>query len=97
MTTPEQSKESGWIYRHLPLLGGLSGVMALVGFCWSYLLLPLRVTALEDGQKKQNSDIVAIQSDNMQRREMLASVIATLAQINDRTKRIEDHIIPPSK
>ena len=97
MTSSEQPKEIGWVFRHLPLLGGLSGVIALLGFCWSYLLLPLRVTNLEDGQKKQGSDIAAIQVDNIQRREILASVMATLAQINDRTKRIEDHLIPPAK
>jgi len=97
MTSSEQPKEIGWIFRHLPLLGGLSGVAALCTIFWSYALLPTRVAALEEGHKSQEARLSAIEIDNSQRREALATALALIQQIDSRTRRIEDHLIPPTK
>ena len=99
------------------MLGGVSGVLALSGFLWSFLILPdkvnghgqelvkhtgeiaalqslpMRVEAVEKSDAHQAQQIEAIQTDNIQRREMLATCLAMVTQINERTKRMEDVIL----
>lgn len=48
---------------------------------------------VEEANKLQDSKLGEMQADAMQRREMLAAALATLSQIDQRCKRIEDHII----
>jgi hypothetical protein len=48
---------------------------------------------VEEANKIQDSKIAEIQQDNAQRRELLAAALATLQQKDQRTKRIEDHIL----
>lgn len=77
----------------LPMASGLSGVVALFGWISFIAVIPERVSKLENSDRDQNSEIKLLREDSMQRREMLASAIATLSQINERTKRLEDHLI----
>jgi len=94
MDTPEKPN---FIMRHLPLLGGLSGVAAFGAIFWSYALLPTRVTMIEEINKQHETRLSAIELDNSQRREALATALALIQQIDSRTRRIEDHLIAPSK
>jgi len=89
-------EHSGYILKHLPLFGGLSGVAAFCTIFWSYALLPNRVSSLEERHKSQEARIAAIEVDNSQRREALATALALIQAIDARTRRIEDHLIPPS-
>lgn len=75
------------------MASGLSGVVALFGWISFIAVIPERVSKLENSDRDQNSEIKLLREDSMQRREMLASAIATLSQINERTKRLEDHLI----
>ena len=77
----------------IPIGSGLAGVVALIGFLSFWAVIPERVNKLEISDREQSADIRAIRDDNAQRREMLASINSTLAQINERTKRLEDHLI----
>ena len=77
----------------LPVVGGGSGVIALWGFLAAFLLLPHRVEKVEEVNKSQSVEIVELRNDATQRREVLAAAVATLTQINDRTRRIEDHLL----
>jgi hypothetical protein len=70
-----------------------AGVVALVGFLSFWAVIPERVTRLELHDKEQDVTLAAIKEDSAQRRELLAGALATLSQINDRTKRIEDHLL----
>jgi uncharacterized coiled-coil protein SlyX len=82
------------------IVGSLTGVVALLGFVSFWAVIPERVTRLEIHDRDQDRVIETIQQDSAQRRELLAGAMATLAQINDRTKRIEDHLVsehPPVK
>ena len=82
-----------WAIRNIPLLGGLSGLAAIGAIMWSYAFLPTRVAMVEAHDQKQDSLIEELQKDATQRREILASVMATLTSIDSRTRRIEDHLI----
>jgi len=77
----------------LPVFGGGAGVLALYGFASSFMLLPSRVDKVEEVNKGQTIEIVELRNDAVARREVLAAAVATLTQINDRTKRIEDALI----
>ena len=75
------------------IAGACAGIIALIGFLSFWAVIPERVRRLEDSDKDQQVKIEALQQDSAQRREMLAGALATLSQINDRTKRIEDHLL----
>jgi len=90
------TENPNFVLRHLPVLGGLSGVAAFCTIFWSYALLPTRVAQIEEVNKGQSADIIEMRNNDTQRREVLAVAMATLAQINDRTKRIEDHLMQPT-
>jgi len=74
-----------------------SGVVALVGFLSFWAVIPEKVNRLEVADRDKQVKIEALQQDSTQRRELLAGALATLAQINDRTKRIEDIIVQKNK
>jgi hypothetical protein len=48
---------------------------------------------VEKANEMQDARIAEMQQDNAQRREMLAAAVATLQQIDQRTKRIEDKLL----
>lgn len=75
------------------IAGACAGIVALIGFLSFWAVIPERVRRLEDSSKDVGVKIEALQQDSAQRREMLAGALATLSQINDRTKRIEDHLL----
>lgn len=75
------------------LIPAITGIMALIGFVAFWAVIPEKVARLETHDKEQDHALELIQADSAQRRELLAGALATLAQINDRTKRIEDHLI----
>lgn len=77
----------------IPIGSGLAGIVALIGFLSFWAVIPERVNKLEAHDKEQDHTLSVLQEDSAQRRELLAGALATLAQINDRTKRIEDHLI----
>jgi hypothetical protein len=77
----------------LPMASGLSGVVALFGWLSFLAVIPERVSKLETADRDQNAEIKVLRDDSMQRREMLATAMATLSQINERTKRLEDALI----
>lgn len=81
------------------LVPTVTGVVALIGFISFWAVIPEKVLRLETHDKDQDQLIRLLQDDSAQRRELLAGALATLAQINDRTKRIEDHLLQerPSK
>lgn len=78
---------------YVPLLSGISGVVALFGWIGFVAVIPHRVAQLEVSDRDQTSEIRIMKEDAAQRREVLASAMATLTQINERTKRLEDHLI----
>lgn len=90
---PHRSPAIIFIREWLPVFGGGAGVLALYGFASSFMLLPSRVDKVEEVNKGQTTEIVEIRNDANQRREVLAAAMATLTQINDRTRRIEDHLL----
>lgn len=52
-----------------------------------------RVSSVEEVNKAQSSEIVEIKNDAIQRRELLATALAMITQINDRTKRMEEYLL----
>ena len=77
----------------ISLIAAGSGAAALYTFFALYSALPLRMDRVEEANKGQDAKLAEIQADAMQRREMLAAAVATLQQIDQRTKRIEDRIL----
>lgn len=77
----------------IPLVSGLSGVVALFGWLGFIYVIPEKVANLEKSDRDQTMEIRLIKEDSSQRREVLAAAMATLTQINERTKRLEDHLI----
>jgi hypothetical protein len=77
----------------IPIGSGIAGFVALIGFLSFWAVIPERVNKLELNDREQAIEIRSIRDDNAQRREMLAAALATLQQIDDRTKRLEDHLI----
>lgn len=75
------------------MLGACAGGVALLTYFTVYAVLPTRVEKIEKANEVQDAKLTAIQEDAMQRREMLAAAAATLQQIDQRTKRIEDRIL----
>jgi hypothetical protein len=77
----------------LSAVAACSGGAALFTFFSLYSALPLRMERVEKLNESQDAKIAEIQADNAQRREILAAALATLQQIDQRTKRIEDRIL----
>jgi hypothetical protein len=77
----------------ISLVAACSGAAALFTFFSLYSALPLRMDRVERMNESQDARIAEIQQDAAQRREMLAVAIATLQQIDQRTKRIEDKLL----
>jgi hypothetical protein len=75
------------------LIAAGSGAAALFTFFSLYSALPLRLERVEKVNEVQEVALREMQQDAMQRREMLAAAAATLQQIDQRTKRIEDRIL----
>jgi hypothetical protein len=74
-------------------MGACAGGVALLTYFTVYAVLPTRMEKVEKTNEVQDAKLTAIQEDAMQRREMLAAAAATLQQIDQRTKRIEDRIL----
>jgi hypothetical protein len=74
-------------------IGAGAGFVALLTYFTVYAVLPARMEKVERRDEFQDTQIAEIQRDNAQRREVLAAALATLQQIDQRTKRIEDHIL----
>ena len=74
-------------------IGACPGGVALLTYFTVYAVLPSRMERVEEINKTQDARISEIQQDAAQRREILAAALATLQQIDQRTKRIEDHIL----
>lgn len=75
------------------LIAAGSGAAALFTFFSLYSALPLRLERVEKINDVQEIALKEMQQDAMQRREVLAAAMATLQQIDSRTKRIEDRIL----
>jgi hypothetical protein len=75
------------------IIGGGGGFVAIIGFLTIYLGMPARVDRLESYDKSHDQQITELRNDAAQRRELLAAAIATMTEINDRTKRIESVLI----
>lgn len=94
MTTNGPEPKKHFSFRDaLPFASALSGVIALFGWIGFIAVIPEKIAKLEVSDRDQTTEIKLLREDSVQRREMLASAIATLTQINDRTKRLEDHLI----
>jgi hypothetical protein len=79
------------------IIGGGGGFVAIVGFLTIYLGMPARVDKLESYDKSHDAQITELRNDAAQRRELLAAAIATMTEINDRTRRIETHLLQDRK
>jgi ABC-type Na+ efflux pump permease subunit len=77
----------------ISLIAAGSGVAALFTYFSLYAALPLRLERVERVNEVQEIALKEMQQDAMQRREVLAAAMATLQQIDLRTKRIEDRIL----
>ena len=77
----------------IALLSAGSGAAALWTFLSLYSALPLRMERVEKLNESQDARLTELQSEAAQRREVLAAAMATLTQIDMRTRRIEDRIL----
>jgi len=77
----------------ISLLAAGSGAVAVVTYFTLYATMPIRIERVEEVNKVQEIALKEMQQDAMQRREVLAAAMATLQQIDLRTKRIEDRIL----
>jgi len=77
----------------ISLVAAGSGAAALFTYFSLYAALPLRLERVERVNEVQEIALKEMQQDAMQRREVLAAAMATLQQIDLRTKRIEDRIL----
>ena len=93
MNTPSASPAPHPIVLAGALMGACAGGVALLTYFTVYAVLPTRMEKVEKTNEVQDAKLTAIQEDAMQRREMLAAAAATLQQIDQRTKRIEDRIL----
>jgi len=78
----------------MPIFSGGNGIVVILAAIAGIIIIPWRVSSIEEHDKLQDSRLAAIESDAAQRRELLASVAATVMQINERTRRIEDALTP---
>lgn len=74
-------------------IGAGAGIVALATYFTVYAVLPTRMERVEKVNEIQDVRIAEMQQDNAQRREILAAALATLQQIDQRTKRIEDKLL----
>jgi len=74
-------------------VGAAAGIVACLTYFTVYAVLPNRMDKVEKANELQDARISEMQQDNAQRREMLAAALATLQQIDLRTKRIEDKLL----
>ena len=74
-------------------IGAGAGIVACLTYFTIYAVLPSRMERVEKANELQDVRIAEMQQDNAQRREMLAAALATLQQIDMRTKRIEDKLL----
>ena len=77
----------------LSAIGAGAGIVACLTYFTVYAVLPTRMDKVEKANEMQDAKIAEMQQDNAQRREMLAAALATLQQIDQRTKRIEDKLL----
>lgn len=77
----------------LSAVAACSGGAALFTFFSLYSALPLRMERVEKLNESQDARLSELQSEAAQRREVLAAAMATLTQIDQRTRRIEDRIL----
>ncbi len=77
----------------LSAIGAGAGIVACLTYFTVYAVLPTRMDKVEKANEMQDVRIAEMQQDNAQRREMLAAALATLQQIDMRTKRIEDKLL----
>jgi hypothetical protein len=77
----------------LSAVAACSGAAALFTFFSLYSALPLRMERVEKLNESQDARLSELQSEAAQRREVLAAAMATLTQIDQRTRRIEDRIL----
>ena len=81
------------LFQHLkevmPVLLGGHGLVVIIAAIAGIVYIPYRVTLIEEHDRAQDSRLAAIEQDAAQRRELLASVAATVMQIDQRTRRIE--------
>lgn len=77
----------------LSAVAACSGAAALFTFFSLYSALPLRMERVEKLNESQDARLAELQSEAAQRREVLAAAMATLTQIDQRTRRIEDRIL----
>ena len=77
----------------LSVIGAGAGIVACLTYFTVYAVLPTRMERVEKTNELQDVRIAEMAQDNAQRREMLAAALATLQQIDQRTKRIEDKLL----
>jgi hypothetical protein len=70
--------------------GGGHGLLAILVALAGIIYIPFRVSSIEEHDRLQDGRLAAIEADAQQRRELLASVAATVQSIDLRTRRIED-------
>ena len=75
------------------LVGGGNGLIAIIIAIAGIVYIPFRVSSIEEHDRLQDARLIAIESDAAQRRELLASVAATVQSIDLRCRRIEDALI----
>jgi hypothetical protein len=75
------------------VFSGGHGVIVVLSALAAVIYIPYRVSTIEEHDRQQDSKIALIEADAQQRRELLASVAATVMQIDLRTRRIEDALI----
>ena len=84
------------LFQHLkevmPVFSGGNGIVVIFCAVAGIIIIPWRVSSIEEHDRLQDSRLAAIETDAAQRRELLASVAATVMQIDQRTRRIEDAI-----
>jgi uncharacterized membrane protein len=82
------------LFQHLkevmPVFSGGNGIVVILAAVAGIVIIPWRVSSIEEHDKLQDSRLAAIEQDASQRRELLASVAATVQSIDLRTRRIED-------
>jgi Tfp pilus assembly protein PilN len=70
--------------------GGGHGLLAILVALAGIIYIPFRVSSIEEHDRLQDARLAAIEADAQQRRELLASVAATVQSIDLRCRRIED-------
>jgi len=77
----------------MPIFSGGNGIVVILAAVAGIIIIPYRVTSIEEHDRIQDNRLNAIEVDAAQRRELLASVAATVLQIDQRAKRIEEALL----